>query len=644
MSDRHTLLLVTLGPVQDFIASARRCQDLWFGSWLLSDLARATAAAIDSEAGGETLIFPAALGNEKPSVANKILAVLRPEHSPAAIAAAGKAAMTARLSQLAQHAFATLPRKYFRVDLANQQVGDLMEYMWSAVPLEPDYGTAREEAEKLLAARKNMRCWGAVPEPLPGQPSSGVPKCSIDGQRESVLTGTLYTELTQDRRRRQFGIKDKEQLCGVCLLKRLGENVDFDEGLRLQKPSFHSTSHIASAPILARIAGLGASAAAAADDYFDELETQGIELSRFSISAGAVLHSALAPPLDNCAPKAPQAVPRTYRQSGKRGLDGYLLYEDRLPEICDEYSASSNPADLSAAQRSLRTFLRRVGLSKPTAYYAVLLADGDHMGKAIDDLANLSAHRELSAALERFAVSCARIVELHGGSLIYSGGDDVLALLPLHSALECASQLRTSFQNEVTPACQGHVATLPTLSVGIGISHHMDDLADARALAKTAERLAKQERNSLAVVVQKRSGGSLQCTGTWTETHALHTRLNRWASLYAQQKLPEGLAYQLESAMATFEVGRPDGTETRGLGEVIAALARRVFSRRRADGGAADVDEALIKGLKERISGTEPLKCVRRLSEELQVARVFAEAYETAWPSTQSLPAEEQDR
>ena len=36
------LLLISIGPVQDFIASARKAQDLWFGS-LLSDLSAAVA-------------------------------------------------------------------------------------------------------------------------------------------------------------------------------------------------------------------------------------------------------------------------------------------------------------------------------------------------------------------------------------------------------------------------------------------------------------------------------------------------------------------------------------------------------------------------------------------------------------------------
>lgn len=72
-----SLLLVSIGPIQDFIASARRCQDLWYGSWLLSDLARTVAATFERACGNDALVFPATLraeaGLERPSVANKIL-------------------------------------------------------------------------------------------------------------------------------------------------------------------------------------------------------------------------------------------------------------------------------------------------------------------------------------------------------------------------------------------------------------------------------------------------------------------------------------------------------------------------------------------------------------------------------------------
>ncbi|MGB2771816.1 MAG: type III-B CRISPR-associated protein Cas10/Cmr2, partial [Anaerolineae bacterium] len=40
------LFQCAIGPVQDFIATARKSRDLWYGSWMLSELAKAAAKAI----------------------------------------------------------------------------------------------------------------------------------------------------------------------------------------------------------------------------------------------------------------------------------------------------------------------------------------------------------------------------------------------------------------------------------------------------------------------------------------------------------------------------------------------------------------------------------------------------------------------
>src|SRR5260370_26757809 len=80
------LFLVNIGPVQDFIASARRSRDLFFGSWLLSELSKAAAKRIIDDKG--ILIFPApdlqnipdALNpSSELNVANKILAIIEEE-------------------------------------------------------------------------------------------------------------------------------------------------------------------------------------------------------------------------------------------------------------------------------------------------------------------------------------------------------------------------------------------------------------------------------------------------------------------------------------------------------------------------------------------------------------------------------------
>src|SRR6266566_344232 len=77
------LFLVSIGPVQDFIASARRTRDLWFGSWLLSELSKAAAQEIVNASAGNSLIFPAPHDenllqpDSQLNVANKIVEIGR---------------------------------------------------------------------------------------------------------------------------------------------------------------------------------------------------------------------------------------------------------------------------------------------------------------------------------------------------------------------------------------------------------------------------------------------------------------------------------------------------------------------------------------------------------------------------------------
>lgn len=91
------LLALTVGPVQDFIAAARRTRDLWFGSYLLSEVSKAAAKAVGDHVGINKLIFPAPnndadLQRGSPlNVANVILAEVG-DSDPAPVAREAKEA------------------------------------------------------------------------------------------------------------------------------------------------------------------------------------------------------------------------------------------------------------------------------------------------------------------------------------------------------------------------------------------------------------------------------------------------------------------------------------------------------------------------------------------------------------------------
>jgi CRISPR-associated protein Cmr2 len=107
-----SLFIYSIGPVQDFIATAKRCRDLWFGSWLLSELAKAAARAVATFPGvaPDALIFPHGdLADLEPgspmSVANKIVAQLPEGVDPAAVGSRCDEQISHRLHALRDRAF-----------------------------------------------------------------------------------------------------------------------------------------------------------------------------------------------------------------------------------------------------------------------------------------------------------------------------------------------------------------------------------------------------------------------------------------------------------------------------------------------------------------------------------------------------------
>ena len=190
-----------------------------------------------------------------------------------------------------------------------------------------------------------------------------------------------------------------------------------------------------------------------------------------------------------------------------------------------------------------------------------------------------SYHLQFSEALSNFALLCARpIVEAFDGRLIYSGGDDVVALLPADTALDCAQALRMAFQGDTNLAgflqanavdlkkanetanrnmpyyqrlaaenclfespAQGFLArkdlsdqtnqrSIPFLvpgpaadcSVGIAIAHFKSPLQDVVRAAQAAEKRAKRSpdkgglcRSAVAVTLMKRSGETIEWGAKW---------------------------------------------------------------------------------------------------------------------------------
>ncbi|MCS6923174.1 MAG: hypothetical protein NZM10_02230, partial [Fimbriimonadales bacterium] len=148
------LLAIALGPVQDFIAAARRTADLTAGSELLVDIAQAVVQFLEEQHGAE-MIFPSSGQHSAP---NKLLCIVLGE--PHKIARGAKERALERLRELWNESFSLMQpatRELIDTEIVCWQLKNFLEFYAAWVPLEDDYAAARARLERILAGRKTLR-------------------------------------------------------------------------------------------------------------------------------------------------------------------------------------------------------------------------------------------------------------------------------------------------------------------------------------------------------------------------------------------------------------------------------------------------------------------------------------------------------
>jgi CRISPR-associated protein Cmr2 len=658
--------------VQDFISAARATRDLWYGSHLLSELSREAAKTLRDYPNSHNgisveLIFPAAdaVENDEASIVNKILArVTANRQEIETIGVDVRKALTDLLveqwdkvlkeieaqngKKQSQEEFRKIPfsganptKSLLNEVKALEQIDDLIEFLWAAVPEKEDvkdedqrYKTARDRAEALLAERKNTKDFHA---PTWGAP---IPKSSIDGARESVLQEEIYeikqTSSTKEERdtylHRVFGIRGAERLCAIGLLKRRSalkpiyvahEVPDVDEENIDAPLQFLSTSHVAALPLIKRW-----------EKLYNEPDASDQRVASFikKLKDAGVSKGDLG-----CVPNG-SSVFKQY--------DGHLLFAERLADM-----VSGKADELSKA---LRTFLNEMGGNEPQPYYALLHADGDFMGAAISQIVKAERHQAFSQQLSGFALSVREIVENdhHAGSLVYAGGDDVLAFLPLHTVLPCARALQEAFQKQMAqfPAFnEAGEEGSPTLSAGIAIVHHLEPLSEALDLARAAEKTAKSVRGAkvrdplcgvektidkagIAITANKRSGSAIT---VFDNGELLAQRLDRFVEWYRSEHPPaRGLPYEWRELARLFDCD--DEATQKSLDKALRYEAVRVLSRKRESGSDKFLGEEMVEELdgylqsKIANGSSSNAAALRSLCDELIVAKLLADTQELA--------------
>ncbi len=290
----------------------------------------------------------------------------------------------------------------------------------------------------------------------------------------------------------------------------------------------------------------------------------------------------------------PVALPR--RLMKRHSTNPALADAKRLPGLLEAARDADDDAALEQAQRLVRQTLAPHSLGPSAAeereeqsfrletYYALLMMDGDRMGAWLaggDDYAipyrqsfhpqvqagfdqhaarqpliqaygaqpralSPNRHLAISGALNDFSLSVVRHVveEEHLGRVIYAGGDDVLAMLPVADLLPSMQRLRLAYSGD-DPTHEGGrdprgltlhqgfamlkgklmrmMGTQATASCGAVIAHHQAPLGAVMRELRGAEQRAKNEggRDAFAITVIKRSGGALYLTAKWGEPIAL---------------------------------------------------------------------------------------------------------------------------
>ena len=566
----EALLILSIGPVQDFIAAARRTQDLWMGSLLLSYLASRALKAM-KEAGAQVL-YPA-LENQPlleprcdqrrhslATLPNKFTVAVGSLDEGETLARGAEETVRDTWREIARMVRAGLPAnlrdtpEWEEVWMA--QTEEWLEVYWavtprSALPAEDQdkYGPLHRLAQQFFEARKGLRNFASAEER--GE------KCTVCAMR-AVLRRAPGSRRDQRRYwrdvasaiRRIPGLyvaldaEGHERLCAICTVKRFAQRFYFEPECGL-RAVFPSTSSVATSLFRRDALEKAAPAASGFVQALGQAEGRDVQSRRLQ-----PLHKPAQSGLPLLGDPGPEFT----------HYDGDLLFEETYTErkMRRDYVLEFDRQTLDELRMALGWLLSQAGLGRPPRYYAVLAMDGDEMGKKLNQMDDAMGQRAVSAALVRFAADVQCIVEDEsGGRVVYAGGDDVLALLPLDTALKAADDLRQAYARQVGRGF--------TLSGGIAIAHHQAPLGGVLAAARQAEHAAKHlyDRDALCIVVLKRSGEPLRVGAHWQEKKVscdTPTLVNRLRGYFkAPDELSsrfacEGHAQARELALSRYEV------------------------------------------------------------------------------------------
>ncbi|MFU8802208.1 MAG: type III-B CRISPR-associated protein Cas10/Cmr2 [Bradymonadaceae bacterium] len=498
----------TMGPVQSFVGQSRRTRDLWAGSYLLSYLAEAAIKAV-SELDGSTILLPAYKPNARSSgksrhgaehgtFPNRFIAEVTDLDTARRAGELATNAVRERWGQIADAVWTKFVEPVAEThgletsQIWKRQVENFWDINW----------VAGDDDGSPLDRRKNWRTTPATIEP--GD------HCTMMGDLQE-LSGYVRSQNKSKQDQFWAALEDRvgtldlapdERLCAIALTKRLYPKADLEDFADFNPVQWPSTLYLAAVPWLSDI----------------------IEEPR-RLQAGIDYAAAL----DEVAPHTHKSGERHElikclrhshsKTNGLTSLDGNFFFDNALAnENATPLGFHRGEEDREqdareAIGKALKTLYKATD-SRPSPFYALLLMDGDSMGKLISEAKQANNIGLVSEGQTTFTQAVPDVVDDHNGVTVYAGGDDVLAMVPVRDALACAIELSRKYPTSFDSALRKNA----TISGAIVYAHYAVPL---RTVLTTAHHLlddvAKDQtgRASLAVGVYKSSGLGCQWAAPW---------------------------------------------------------------------------------------------------------------------------------
>jgi CRISPR-associated protein Cmr2 len=447
------------------------------------------------------------------------------------------------------------------------------------------YPAVYDLAERVMAAAKSLRPFAQIRE-------EGW-RCSLTGAAEWLSTdreqlGVSYRRQTDTlwariAKKRPSWARHGEHLSALPAIKRLWPTLFREEvGRALSERDDGSIR-----PLDRFVVSTHTMALAHQLDRW--LEKGGLTAEGFAKQAHGVQRVAL-----------PRRLLQRHRQAGPEKLDDAKV----LLGLLDRADEADDPQEAAEDQRIVRKTLSLAlgeGEARLETYYALIMMDGDRMGAILSGDASTQTtisyresfhpdlrtgfdehardqehiraygaqaraispnrHLAISGALNDFSqIVVPHVIESeHLGRVIYAGGDDVLAMLPVADLLSALERLREAYSGTAAEDatsdwkmlarepqrlhCKNGFAWLDgrlmrmmgrhaTASAGAVIAHHQAPLAAVMRELRRAEKRAKTDggRDAFSLTVIKRSGGALRLTSSWGEPLRLLQDLRRFLS------------------------------------------------------------------------------------------------------------------